>query len=214
MDPSTPPTSSAAPTDHSLLCLLRAGNDRAADQLYLRYARRLYNLILSHRSAELARCEDADDIVQSVFGSFFRGVKKGYYNVPAGEELWKLLLVMALNKIRARANFHHAARRDVRRTLGGEALDQATAEEDPEISLTFLRLTIEEVLQDWPPEHAEMILRRIEGYEVAEIADRTRRSRRTVERVLQEFRQQLTALLDEEQRDGPHGHGPAVPSSQ
>jgi DNA-directed RNA polymerase specialized sigma24 family protein len=40
-----------------------------------------------------------------------------------------------------------------------------------------------------------MVLLRIEGYEVAEIADRTARSRRSVERVLQEFRRRLAAEL-------------------
>lgn len=200
MDTSTPPLPplpSAAPTDRSLLRLLRDGSENAAGQLYVRYAQRLHSLILSRRTADLARCEDADDIVQSVFSSFFRGARKGYYDVPVGEELWKLLLVMALNKIRARANFHHAARRDVRRTFGGDALSEAGAEVDSEIGLTFLRLVIDEALQAWPPEHAQMIVLRIEGYEVAEIATRTRRSRRTVERVLQEFRRQLTALLEE-----------------
>jgi RNA polymerase sigma-70 factor (ECF subfamily) len=199
MNPSTSPLPPAGPTDRSLLRLLRDGSESAAGQLYLRYAQRLYNLILARRSADLARCEDADDIVQSVFGSFFRGVRKGYYEVPAGEELWGLLLIMALNKIRARANFHHAARRDVRRTLGGEALAVESATEESEIGLTVLRLVIDEALRAWPPEHARMIVLRIEGYEVAEIATHTRRSRRTVERVLQEFRRQLTALLDKEE---------------
>jgi len=196
--PPLPPTPPAVPSDRSLLRRLCDGSEKAAGQLYLRYAQRLSNLILAHCSADLAHCEDAEDIVQSVFGSFFRGASKGYYDVPPGEELWKLLLVIALNKIRARANFHHAARRDVRRTLGGDALAAAGAEQESEVGLTFLRLVIDEALQAWPPEHAQMIVLRIEGYEVAEIAARTRRSRRTVERVLQEFRQQLAALLGEE----------------
>ena len=38
----------------------------------------------------------------------------------------------------------------------------------------------------------------IEGYEVAEIAVKTERSKRTVERVLQEFRQKMRAILSEE----------------
>ena len=197
MDLSTPPLP-PTPSDRSLLRRLRDGSENAAGQLYLRYAQRLSNLILASCSADLAHREDAEDIVQSVFGSFFRGVSKGYYDVPPGEELWKLLLVIALNKIRAKANFHHAARRDVRRTLGGDALTEAGAEQESEVGLTLLRLVIDEALQAWPPEHAQMIVLRIEGYEVAEIAARTRRSRRTVERVLQEFRRQLAALLGEE----------------
>ncbi len=49
---------------------------------------------------DLAGRVDADDIVQSVFRTFFRRVAKGDYEVPDGEELWKLFLVIALNKVR------------------------------------------------------------------------------------------------------------------
>ena len=58
--------------------------------------------------------------MQSVFGSFFRRARQGYYDVPDGEELWKLLLVLALHKIRDKSAYYHAAKRDVHRTIGGE----------------------------------------------------------------------------------------------
>ena len=61
-----------------------------------------------------------EDIVQSVFGSFFRRLGQGFYDVPEGDELWKLLLVIALHKIRKKAAYHHAAKRDRHRTIGGE----------------------------------------------------------------------------------------------
>ena len=37
-----------------------------------------------------------EEIVQSVFGSFFRRARSGDYDVPVGDELWKLFLVIAL----------------------------------------------------------------------------------------------------------------------
>src|SRR5262249_38717285 len=116
------PTEMSTHSDHSLLRRLRTGDQDAATQLYLRYAQRLQLLAPAECSAELARRVDMEDIVQSVFCSFFRGVSDGYYDIPAGEELWKLLLVIALNKIRAKGAFHRAARRDVRQTVGGDAL--------------------------------------------------------------------------------------------
>jgi hypothetical protein len=33
---------------------------------------------------------DAVDLVQSIFRTFFRRVRRGCYDVPDGEELWKL----------------------------------------------------------------------------------------------------------------------------
>ena len=106
------------PSDHSLLRRLRNGQADAATQRYVRYVHRLHSLA-RHLLSRLASRVDADDIVQSVFPSFFRGVNQGFYDVPAGEELWKLLLVIALNKIRAQGTFHRAAKRDVRRRHGG-----------------------------------------------------------------------------------------------
>src|SRR3954463_5467181 len=103
------------PSDHSLLKRYRSGNEEAATALYRRYAQRLRGLARAQLSAELARHVPVDDIVQSVFASFFRGVNQTLYDVPAGEELWKLLLVIALHKIRAKGNYHHRARRDTRR---------------------------------------------------------------------------------------------------
>ena len=95
------------PSDRSLLRRLRGGSEDAATQLYLKYAKRLRALARATTSAQLARRVDADDIVQSVFRTFFRAASQGLYDVPAGDDLWKLLLVIALNKIRA-AGIHHS----------------------------------------------------------------------------------------------------------
>lgn len=187
----------SADSDHSLLQRLRAGQQDAATQLYVRYARRLRGLARNQCSADLAGRVELDDIVQSVFKSFFRGVNQGHYNVPVGEELWQLLLVIALNKIRALGNYHHAAKRDVRATMGGDGLDeeQINGHEPDAVPLTFLQLVIDETVECLPPAHKQMVQLRIEGYEVAEIAARTHRSKRSVERSLQEFREKLAKVL-------------------
>jgi DNA-directed RNA polymerase specialized sigma24 family protein len=57
---------------------------------------------------------------------------------------------------------------------------------------------VEEVLNRQPGVNKAMVELRIEGYEIAEIAEKTQRSRRTVERVLQEFRTKLSAILSED----------------
>jgi RNA polymerase sigma-70 factor (ECF subfamily) len=177
-------------SDRSLLGRLRHGSEDAATQLYLRYAQRLRALARAKTGADLAARLDVDDLVQSIFGSFFRGASQGYYEVPAGEELWKLFLVIALNKIRAKGAYHRAAKRDVRATSGG-GLDAANEPEDDAAAYAFLQLVIDDLLATLPAQQRQMIELRIEGYEVAEIAERTGRSKRTVERVLQEFRKKL-----------------------
>jgi RNA polymerase sigma-70 factor (ECF subfamily) len=166
----------------------------------LRYAERLLALATSQSSPELARRVDPEDIVQSVFRTFFRRASQGHYSVPDGEEIWKLLLVIGLNKVRATGAFHRAAKRDVRRTTGGEAYEQAIENKQSEgaDALSILRLVIDDLLRDLPPSSRQIIELRIEGHDLAEIATAVNRSKRTVERVLQEFRQRLDDLIGED----------------
>jgi len=154
----------------------------------------------SQTSSDLAQRVDPEDIVQSVFRTFFRRATLGQYTVPEGEELWKLLLVIALNKIRATGAFHRAEKRDVKRTSGGESYELAIQSESgrDETALSLLRMVVEELLQDLPEAHRKIIELRIEGHEVNEIATAVQRSKRSVERELQEFRQRLQALIAED----------------
>src|SRR3954469_13337162 len=130
-EPSTPPGpgDGGEPSDNTLIRRLQRGQADASTELYLRYAERLLRLAAAQSSRELARRVDPEDIVQSVFRTFFRRANLGHYTVPDGEEIWKLLLVIALNKVRATGAFHRAAKRDVRRTSGGESFDRGIESE-------------------------------------------------------------------------------------
>jgi len=193
----------AAPTDHSLLRRFRSGSEDAATELYVRYVHRLRALVKAHCSSELARRVEPEDIVQSVFRRFFRRVSQGDYDVPAGEELWGLFLVIALNRIRAAESFHRAGKRDVRRTItdtdAGNYSEAACGHD--EVAYTVLQMTIAEALEQLRPQQRLMLELRIQGHEVAEIAQKTRRSKRTVERNLQEVRAWLRQFLDRETND-------------
>ncbi len=180
------------PSDTALLALLQHGEQDAATALYKRYADRLLLLAGKRSSERLTVRVDAEDIVQSVFRTFFRRASVGHYELPEGEELWKLFLVIALNKIRKKAGFHSAAKRDIGRTqtIGKQQLA------DLDTSSAVLRLTVEELIGEMPTEHRGVISDRIQGYEVAEMAQRHGLSKRTIERILQSFRHQLKANLE------------------
>jgi RNA polymerase sigma-70 factor (ECF subfamily) len=188
-----------APSDHSLLQRFRHGQNGGPTLLFLRYADRVRALASAQFSPGLAARMAPEDIVQSVFRTFFRRAATGQYDVPEGEEIWKLLLVIALHKIRDAGDYHRAARRDVRQTAGGTAYERAldSTHARDEGALAVLRLVIDEVLYALPPGHRPIVEQRIEGYEVAEIAEQLQRSKRTVERVLQEFRRRLDAQIHE-----------------
>jgi RNA polymerase sigma-70 factor (ECF subfamily) len=189
-----------APSDHSLLRRFRGGQPDAATELYLRYAERLRKLAAGQCAPDLAPRVDPDDIVQSVFRTFFRRAAGGQYDVPEGEDLWKLFMIIALHKIRSAATFHRAAKRDVRATAGG-LTDPAAGEHlaaPDEIALTTLRMVIDELLGALPPSMRVIVELRVEGHEVDEIARRTQRSRRSIERALHEFRARLSPLVRED----------------
>jgi RNA polymerase sigma-70 factor (ECF subfamily) len=190
----------AEASDQSLLLDFRAGDLEAATQLYERYARRLGALAQKRIPAILSRQLDPDDIVQSVFRSFFRSVRAGAFVVPEGSDLWPLLLVIALNKIRAHGVFHTAAKRDIRRTQAIQSASIAAAVEalhsaSPE---PFLRAIANDLIEALPPRLREVVQLRLEGYQVDQIANRISRTKRSVERLLHECRERLDAMLDEE----------------
>jgi RNA polymerase sigma factor (sigma-70 family) len=178
-------------SDRSLLRRFRVGEQDAATRLYLRYANRLHRLATAQTGQDLKARFDPEDIVQSVFRTFFRRARAGYYDVPDDEELWKLFLVIGLHKIRDAAVFHRAAKRDVARTvrLPDSQLNEHAAAN--EVAETTLRLVIEELLSSLTESQRDIVTRRLNGEAVGDIAKQTGRAQRTVERTLQKFRQIL-----------------------
>ena len=60
----------------------------------------------------------------------------------------------------------------------------------------MLRLVINEALEQLPELQRRMVQLRIEGYSTAEIAKETDRCRRTVERVLRQFREYMSDYIE------------------
>ncbi|MHB8862007.1 MAG: RNA polymerase sigma factor [Pirellulaceae bacterium] len=189
--------SSTEPTDCSLLSRFRSGEDDAATAIYLRYAKRLQLLARAQSGKDLAVRLDPEDVVQSVFRTFFRRASEGHYSIPDGEDLWKLFLVIALNKVRELGEYHRAAKRDVSRTAALERIEDCVIgpQQLNEHAFGVLRMTIEEVLAELPEIQRRMVILRIEGHGIDQIAETTHRAKRSVERVLQKFRGRLSDAL-------------------
>ncbi len=194
------PATEISISDRSLLRRYGRGDDDAATAIYLRYAERLRALAEAQASNDLKRRVDAEEMVQSVFRTFFRRAADGQYEIPEGDELWKLLLVIGLNKIRSLGIFHRAKKRDLSKTdmgIEGVASLEHASDED-ESAIRILHLTIDEILTALPSSYREVVDLRVAGYEVAEIAERCGRSKRSIERILQEFRKKLGSYLHDD----------------
>jgi RNA polymerase sigma-70 factor (ECF subfamily) len=196
MTPSVPvapdPDPASPPTDRSLIRRYRAGREEAATALYRRYARRLRQRVRMSLGNGFAGRFDADDVTQSVFRTFFDGVKRAAYDAPDGRAIWALLVAIAVNKTRNMIDLHTAARRDVRASVPTAEFDPAHIYDRDQEAETFLRLVVAERLDALPCVSREIVRLRLEGYLLEEIAARTDRSLRTVERVLQVFRDRLS----------------------
>lgn len=187
------PLSSA---DATLVRRFKTGDEDAATQLYVRYSEKLLNLAQHQTSSQLKGRVDPESIVQSVFRTFFRRASEGQYDVASGEELWKLLLVMALNKIRTLATFHNAKKRDAGITSAMPEHFEISSSQN-ESAYSILRMTIEELTDSLSESQKSMILMRIDGHSVDEISTKTGRAKRSIERVLQKFKEQLSQTLEE-----------------
>jgi RNA polymerase sigma-70 factor (ECF subfamily) len=149
---------------------------------------------------------DAEDIVQSVFRMFFAAAQRSGYDVPATADLWNLISVIALNKIRTAAAFHRAAKRDIRLTAALQ-LDRVSRWMTGPAGSEIGEAGIQEALASLPPRQRQILELRLQAYTVDEISEQIRRSKRTVERNLQSARAQLVSLL-------PSGHQSRTPSHE
>lgn len=96
---------------------------------------------------------------------------------------------------------HRAAKRDVAATVPIEVVPEVAggSAQAEETELKILQMTIDDLLVDYPAAQREVICLRIAGHEIDDIVTRTQRSKRTVERTLQRFRQQLSESIHPQQ---------------
>ena len=180
-------------SDGSLMAEFSNGHREAAEELFHRYSARLQSIARSRLSRYLSSRVDPEDIVQSAFKSFFRRAAAGGYMAPLSNDLFNLLIVITMRKVNAHVDHNRAAMRDVRRESGNQSLAENIIDESE--SLRDLLLTIEDVCRELTATQREIVNLRLEGYTVAEIAAKATRSKRTVERELQNFRQLLAGYF-------------------
>ena len=100
-----------------LMARLRAGEDHAASQVFHRFVARLVVLARGRLNARLRQKVDAEDVLQSVFQSFFARYADGQFVLQDWDSLWGLLASITLRKCARHAEHFRAARRDVRREV-------------------------------------------------------------------------------------------------
>lgn len=178
-----------------LLQRCRQGDEQAARELFVHYARRLTRIADVHLNQKLAGREDGEDVVQSVFRTFFRRSAGGEFQFDSSEKLWKLLVQITLRKVRSRARYHTAEKRDVGAEEAGEAWwFEALADDPGPAEAAELMDLIGAVLKGLPPLYGQLLEMRMQGQEVADIATALRLSRQGVYRALDLLKERLARL--------------------
>jgi RNA polymerase sigma factor (sigma-70 family) len=180
------------PTDpQTLLNLLRAGDERAAREVFDTYVNSLLRLARTRISQRLASRVDPEDIVQSVFRTFFSRVKAGEFSIEEQDDLGKLLVSITVRKALRQVERHTAAKRDFAQECNlGATLDVAglrAPEPSPETVVAFVD-QLEHFLASLRPQDREVLEMRLEGYRTQEIAHKLGTSDRHVRRVLEHIR--------------------------
>lgn len=175
----------------TLLSLLRRGDEKAAQQVFDAYVNSLLKQARKRISQRLTRRVDPEDIVQSVFRTFFRRVKEGQLHFEEKDDLGKLLACITARKALHEVARHTAAKRDCTREGDSQApvvlAEVPATEPSPEIVVAFLDL-LEHFLAALRPRDRQILELRLEDYGTLEIARILGVSDRHVRRVLEHIR--------------------------
>jgi RNA polymerase sigma-70 factor (ECF subfamily) len=151
----------------------------------------------------LRRRVDPEDVVQSVYKSFFRRLGDGQFAFEESHDVWRLLAAITFRKARNAVKFHTRNRRDVRRDLPLAPADDSAhlpaepaAPEPTAADLATLYDCLERLLAGLPENYRAIVVRRLEGDSIEEIARHVGRSRRTVLRVLAHLPELAARQLD------------------
>ena len=171
---SPPNRSQASSLSQSVLLLerFRAGEERAATELFERFAKRLGSLVQSRLSSKLARRLDAEDVVLSAYRSFFVRARDGQFAVDEPGDLWRLLAQITLNKLYRSAARHNAGRRSLDREQD-EVIDWANRAADaatsPELEV-IVADQLEHLMSQLPEATCRVLELRLHGHDADEIA--------------------------------------------
>lgn len=162
-----------SPTFHDLLGRIRAGDQRAAEELVRRYEPELRRAIrVRLTDPRLRRTVDSVDICQSVLANFFVRVRIGEFDLGQPEQLLHLLLTMARNKVLDKVRRQHAVKRDQRRVEGDATayLEGVHGNEPDPMRVVAAQDLLEEVRRQLSDDERYLADQRGQGREWHEIA--------------------------------------------
>jgi RNA polymerase sigma factor (sigma-70 family) len=182
---------------------LQTGDQRAAQELWERYFRRLVGLARKKLRDTPRRSADEEDVALSAFGCFCRGAEQGRFpQLSDRADLWQLLVTITIQKA-----IDHIRRERRQKRGAGAVLDEAAlagSGETPGDEAAMEQILGHEPTPEFAAQVAEecerllhslgdgnlrsVALKKMEGYSDEEIAAQLGCARRTVVRKLRRIR--------------------------
>ena len=178
---------------------VKAGDSAAANQIWYHYFDRLVRAVRGRLQGQNRAVSDEEDVVLSVFDSFYEAAQKGRFpDLADRDDLWHLLLRMSARKVVDKR------RRDSRQRRGGgvqiRSITPPVDDDDRAIEIIgdepspAMVLMMQDTIEQFFSHLGVGKLRdlagaKLEGYSNAEMAERFGCSERTIERRLHLIRE-------------------------
>jgi RNA polymerase sigma-70 factor, ECF subfamily len=187
----------------NLMARLRTGDNDAATKVFNRFANRLIELARRRLAPEVRQKLDPEDVLQSVFRSFFAHQAAGQITgLESWDSLWSWLAVITLRKCGKRTDYFFSERRDVHREVPVEPChddesdsDNGTSSDEPTPSeAAMLTETVEQLMSRFEGRHREILSLILQGHAVREISLQVGCTERMVYRVLDRVKEMLEEM--------------------
>lgn len=192
-----------------LMARLRAGDEEAAALVFNRFTQRLIALARGRLGQRLRQKVDPEDVLQSVYKSFFLRQAQGQFDPGNWDGLWGLLTVMTLRKCGRWVERFHTGRRNIALEVSAPPSAEGSGDDWDHLAhgptpLEAVRLaeTVELLLQGLDERDRAIVVLGLQGYTPSEIHDQVGCTTRTVQRVLKRVKERLQRQQAEE-RESP-----------
>jgi RNA polymerase sigma factor (sigma-70 family) len=184
----TPSFDDSLDPSRQLVKRLGEGDDSAATAVFEKYFKRMVRLAHRRQAPNLRARFDAEDIAQSALRTFFGRAREGQFEVTCADDLWSLLATITLRKLSFQTRKHRSKKRTVTREITPDSNGRADAIEltAPDAAALLVE-QLDVLLKKLPQQYRKMVLLRVKGFSVPEVAEMVDCCERTVFRASERF---------------------------
>ena len=193
--------------------LVKDGDSAAANRLWHHYFDRLVRSVRGRLAGQNRAVSDEEDIVLSVFDSFYDAAHQGRFpDLSDRDDLWRLLLRMAARKVVDKRRHDQRQRRggqvnlhSLDRPVDDDSVIEAIGDEPSPEMVLMMQESVEQFFSHLGVgQLSELAGAKLEGYSNAEIAERFGCSERTIERRLHLIREKChQEWFEKDEHAGP-----------